>query len=205
MRLADIMSNYLFAIWIILSAALLLLFFYAAYVNVRRKKRPQVDLGDVVPFLLPVDVEALSQLIDPQIEAASKRAYSKQDFKMHRRKQARQTVEYLRRMGHNASLLQQVGYSRIHSSNRLVAEQAQDLIDAGVHVRLYTFVGLTVLFLWRLLGLYAVSFVSLPKVSDIRELMSSSLIPAYEALRAKAEGLTSLKDSDFREALVQSL
>ena len=199
------MSNYLFAIWIILSAALLLLFFYAAYINVRRKKRSQVDLSDVVPFLLPVDVEALSELIDPQTEAVSKRTYSKQDFKMLRRKQARQTMEYLRRMSHNASLLQQVGYSRIHSTNPLVAAQAQELIDAGVHVRLYTFVGLTVLFLWRLLGLYAVSFVSLPKVSDIRELMSSSLIPAYEALRAKAESLTSLKDSDFREALAQSL
>ncbi|HEV2986871.1 MAG TPA: hypothetical protein VG759_00405, partial [Candidatus Angelobacter sp.] len=117
----------------------------------------------------------------------------------------RQTVEYLRRMSHNAALLQQLGYSRIHNPNALIAAQGQQLIDAGVHVRLYTFVGLTVLFLWRLLGLYAVSFVSLPKVSDIRELMSSSLIPAYEALRAKAEGLTSLKDSDFREALVQSL
>ncbi len=199
------MSNYLFAIWIILSAALLLLFFYAAYVNVRRKKRPQVDLSDVVPFLLPVDVEALSELIDPQNESMLKRAYSKQDFQRLRRKQARQTVEYLRRMSHNASLLQQVGYSRIHSTNPLVASQAQELIDAGVHVRLYTFIGLTVLFLWRLLGLYAISFVSLPRVSDIRELMSASLIPAYESLRAKAEGLTSLKDSDFREALAHSL
>jgi hypothetical protein len=55
------------------------------------------------------------------------------------------------------------------------------------------------------LGLYAVSFVSLPRISDIRELMSSSLIPAYEALRTKAESLTILKDTDFREALVQSL
>ncbi|HEV2962389.1 MAG TPA: hypothetical protein VG649_11230 [Candidatus Angelobacter sp.] len=199
------MSNYLFAIWIILSAALLLLFFYAAYINVRRKKRPQVDLSDVVPFLLPVDIEALSELIDPQNEAASRHTTSKQDFQRLRRKRARQTVEYLRRMSHNAALLQRVGYSRIHSTNTLVAEQGQELIDAGVHVRLYTFVGLTVLFLWRLLGLYAVSFVSLPKVSDIHDLMSSSLIPAYQALRAKAEGLTSLKDSDFREALVHSL
>jgi hypothetical protein len=199
------MSNYLFAIWIILSAGLLLLFFYAAYVNVRRRRQSEIDLGDVVPFLLPVDVDALSQLIDPQLEIQSRRAHSKQDFQRLRRKQARQTVEYLRRMSQNAALLQRVGYSRIHSTNSLVAAQAQELIDAGVHVRLYTFVGLTVLFLWRLLGLYAVSFVSLPKISDIRELMSSSLIPAYEALRTKAESLTALRDSRFREALVQSL
>jgi hypothetical protein len=199
------MSNYLFAIWIILSVGLLLMFFYAAYVNVRRRKRPEVDLGDVVPFFLPVDIDALSQLIDPQVEACSRHTCSKQDFQRLRRKQARQTVEYLRRMSHNAALLQRVGYSRIHSTNSLVAAQAQELIDAGVHVRLYTFVGLTVLFLWRLLGLYAVSFVSLPKVSDIHALMSSSLIPAYEALRAKAESLTALRDSCFREALVQSL
>src|SRR5690348_5168305 len=113
------MSNYLFAIWIIFSVALLLLFFYAAYVNVRRKKRPQVDLSDIVPFLLPVDVAALSELIDPQMEAAARRFYSKEDFKRLRRKQARQTVEYLRRMSHNAALLQQLGYSRIHNANAL--------------------------------------------------------------------------------------
>ena len=200
------MSNYLFAIWIILSAALLLLFFYAAYVNVRRKKRPQVDLSDVVHRLLPVDVEALSELIDPQAEATLKQAYSKQDFQRLRRKQARQTVEYLRRMSQNAALLSvKLSFAGQIVSNPLLASQAQELIDAGVHVRLYTFIGLTVLFLWRLLGLYAISFVSLPRVSDIRELMSASLIPAYEALRAKAEGLTSLKDSDFREVLAHSL
>ncbi len=199
------MSNYLFAIWIILSVGLLLLFFYAAFVNVRRKRQREIDLSDVVPFLLPVDVDALSQLIDPRLEAESRRTNSKQDFQKLRRKAARQTVELLRRMSHNAALLQQVGYSRIHSTNSLVAAQAQELIDAGVHVRLYTFVGLAVLFLWLFLGLYAVSFVSLPRISDVRELMSSSLIPAYESLKAKAEELTSLRDTNFREALVQSL
>jgi|SRR5579859_3332237 len=199
------MSNYLFAIWIILSVGLLLLFFYAAFVNVRRKRQREIDLSDVVPFLLPVDVDALSQLIDPRLEAESRRTNSKQDFQKLRRKAARQTVELLRRMSHNAALLQQVGYSRIHSTNSLVAAQAQELIDAGVHVRLYTFVGLAVLFLWLFLGLYAVSFVSLPKISDVRELMSSSLIPAYESLKAKAEELTSLRDTNFRDALVQSL
>lgn len=199
------MSNYLFTIWIILAAGLLLLFFYAAFVNLRRRRQPQVDLGGVIPFLLPVDVEALSQLIDPQGEAYSTHIGSKQDFQKLRRKQARLTVEYLRRMNHNAALLQRVGYSQIHSANSLVASQAQELIDAGVHVRLYTFVGLAVLFLWRFLGLSAVSFLSLPKISDIRELMSSSLIPAYELLRNKAESLTTLKDTGFREALVRSL
>jgi len=162
-------------------------------------------MGGIIPFLLPVDVDALSQVIDPQYEAYSRYARSKQDFQKLQRKQARLVVEYLRRMSHNAALLQRVGYSQIHSANSLVATQAQELIDVGVHVRLYTFVGLTVLFLWRFLGLYAVSFVSLPKVSDVRELMSSSLIPAYELLRNKAESLTTLKDTGFREALVRSL
>jgi hypothetical protein len=199
------MSNYLLTIWIILSAGLLLLFFYAAFVNLRRRRQQEIDLGGVIPFLLPVDVDALSQVIDPQREAYSRYARSKQDFQKFQRKQARLAVEYLRRMSHNAALLQRVGYGQIHSANSLVAAQAQELIDAGVHVRLYTFVGLTVLFLWRFLGLYAVSFVSLPKISDVRELMSSSLIPAYELLRNKAESLTTLKDTGFREALIRSL
>ena len=204
MRLAT-MSNYLFAIWIILSAGLLLLFFYAAFVNLRRRRQPEVDLRDVIPFLLPVNIDALSQLVDPQQEAYNSHAYSKQEIQTIRRKQARIMVEYLRRMSHNAALLQRLGYSQIHSTNTLVATQAQELIDAGVHVRLYTFIGLTVLFLWRFLGLYAVSFVSLPRVSDVRDLLSRSLIPAYESLRTRAGSLTTLRDTDFREALAQGL
>ena len=48
-------------------------------------------------------------------------------------------------MSHNAALLQQVGYTQLRSGNQLIASLAQEMVDAGVHVRLYTFMALIVL------------------------------------------------------------
>jgi hypothetical protein len=119
-----------------------------------------------------------------------------------KQKRVRLAAEYLRRMSHNAALLQRVGYGQLRSPNRLVAEQAQELIDVGVHVRLYAFLGLAGFFCRRIWGLRS---LSLAKVSEVQKLMATSLIPAYQALRSKAEELTSLRNSGLHAALIQSL
>ncbi|HET7870968.1 MAG TPA: hypothetical protein VFL42_00540, partial [Terriglobales bacterium] len=131
------MSNTVFALWIGFSAALLFLFFCAAWVNVRRRQTRRVDLEQLIPDFLPVDVEAFSGLVglapasgDEQRERISRMANS------------------LRRMAHNAALLQQLGYGQINSSNQLISELAQQIVDAGVQVRLYALIGLVVLKFW---------------------------------------------------------
>lgn len=191
------MANYSFAVWIILSAGLLLLFVYAAVINFRRRHSSQVDLDEVVPFLLPVNLEALCDALDPKQDAYLRHRLSRHEFQRLQRKRARLAKEYLRRMSHNAALLQRVGYGQLNSSNPLVAAQAQELIDAGVHVRLYAFLGMAAFFVRHSL--------SLAKVAQVQKLMSSVLVPAYELLRTKAHDLTSLRDTSFRDALVQSL
>lgn len=196
------MANYSFAVWIVLSAGLLLLFLYAALINLRRRHLPEVDLDDIVPYLLPVNLAALADAIDPSQHAYLRHSQSRHEFHKSQRKRARLAAEYLRRMSHNAELLQRVGYGQIHSTNPMVAAQAQELIDAGVHVRLYAFLGLTSLFFRRIWGLRSVSMV---RISNLQKLMASSLIPAYQSLRSKAEELTTLRDATFRDALLQSL
>ena len=196
------MANYSFAVWIILSAGLLLLFLYAAWINLRRRHLPEIDLDEVVPFLLPVNLDVLSEAIDPSHDEYLRHRHSRQEFQKLQRKRARLAAEYLRRMSHNAALLQRVGYGQLHSRNPLVAAQAQELIDAGVHVRLYAFLGLAALFFRRI---SAFGSVSLTRVSEVHKLMSSGLIPAYQSLRSKAEELTTLRDTAFREALAQNL
>ena len=56
------MSNLLFALWMSLSAGMLLVFFYAAYLNWRNRRIHHVELGEIIPAFLPVDVEALARL-----------------------------------------------------------------------------------------------------------------------------------------------
>ena len=193
------MANYSFAVWMVLSAGLLLLFVYAAWTNLRRRHMPEVDLDEIVAFLQPVNVEAFAEAMDLSQDAYLRHSYSPTEFQKLQRKRMRVAAEYLRRMSHNAALLQRVGYGQLRSSNPLVAAQAQELIDAGVHVRLYAFLGLTALFFRRISGL------GLKKISDVQKMMSSSLIPAYQSLRSKAQELTTLRDSAFRDALARSL
>ena len=82
------------------------------------------------------------------------------------------TVECLRRMSHNAALLQQVGYAQLNSGNQLIASLAQEMVDAGVHVRLYTFMALIVL---QVRGyLQMVPLFSAVNTGDVRAIVASS-------------------------------
>lgn len=193
------MTNYSFAVWIILSVGLLLMFAYAAVTNIRRNRSSKIELDQVIPALLPVNLEAFSEAIDLAKEAELRQSASRKEFHRQQRQKARVAAEHLRRMSHNAALLQRVGYGMIHSGNPLLVAQAEALIDAGVHVRFYAFMGLASLFFKRIAG------ASMAKAAEAQENMSAKLIPAYETLRSKAQDMTSLRDTAFREALIQAL
>lgn len=193
----------MFAIWVGASAGLLLLFLYAAVLNARRRRTRNIELGELLPSFLPVDVEVLARLADPAQQRRLQETYGHEALLRAYREQIHLTIECLRRMTHNAALLQQLGYSHVHSANQLIASLAQEMIEAGVHVRIYSFIGLIVLHVRDWLSW--IPFVAASKSVQIQQLLSSSLIPAYAELRDKAGNLTCLKFSSFHEALTQSL
>lgn len=197
------MSNSTFVIWIGLSAGLLLLFLYAAFLNVKRRHSRKVELGELLPSFLPVDVEVLQQLVSPAEQRHLQETYGQQELLRIYREQLRLTIECLRRMTHNAALLQQLGYNQLQSGNQLIASLAQEMIDAGVHVRLYTFMALIVLHLRSVLSW--VPMIAASRSAQVQQILSASLIPAYAELKDKAANLTCLKFASFHEALTQSL
>src|SRR5262245_32962570 len=195
------MSTILFALWMALSAGLLLLFFYAAYVNLRNRRIQHVELGELIPSFLPVNVESLTELANAE---RRRQEGSSAELEQLQRRRIQLTIDTLRRMAHNAALLQKLGYCQLHSPNQLISSLAQEMIDAGVHVRLYTFVGLIALQVRLRLPL-SVPLASARKLCDVQDLLASSLIPAYEQLKDKAANLTCLKFSSLHEELAQSL
>jgi uncharacterized protein (DUF3820 family) len=197
------MSNTMFAIWIGLSAGILLLFLYAAFLNLRRRQLPGAELGDLMNSFLPVDVEVLSNVINPAQQRHLQETYGRDELLRIYQEQVGLTMECLRRMSHNAALLQQVGYAQMHSGNQLIASLAQEMVDAGVHVRLYTFMALIVLQVRT--SLQWLPLFSAANIGDVRSLVSSSLLPAYALLKDKADHLTCLKFSSLHESLAQSL
>lgn len=193
------MSNVLFVLWMCFSAGLLLLFFYAAYLNMRNRNVRNVDLGEMIPSFLPVDVEPLASLIEGETE---RHGQTESEDEMRR---VQLTMDCLRRMAHNAALLQRVGYCQLNSPNQLICDLAQEMIDAGVHVRLYSFVGLAALQAWSRFRFVIGPLTRMPKGADLQELLSGGLVPAYELLKNKAGNLTCLKFSSLSEELAQSL
>jgi hypothetical protein len=197
------MSNTMFAIWIGLSAGILLLFLYAAFLNLRRRQSPGAELSDLMNSFLPVNVDVLSEVISPAQQRHLQETYGHDELIRIYREQVALTVECLRRMSHNAALLQQVGYAQLHSGNQLIASLAQEMVDAGVHVRLYTFMALIVLKVRT--ALQCLPLFSAATCGDVQNLVASSLLPAYALMKDKAGNLTCLKFSNLHESLVQSL
>ena len=197
------MSNTMFAIWIGLSAGILLLFLYAAFLNLRRRQAPSVELGDLMNSFLPVDVAVLSNVISPVQQRYLQETFGRDELLRLYREQVGLTMECLRRMSHNAALLQQVGYAQVNSGNQLIASLAQEMVDAGVHVRLYTFMALIVLQVRP--TLQWLPLFSAANTGDVRSIVASSLLPAYSLLKDKADHLTCLKFSSLHESLAQSL
>jgi hypothetical protein len=197
------MSNTMFAIWIGLSAGILLLFLYAAFLNLRRRQSPGAELGDLMNSFLPVNVDVLAEVISPEQQRHLQETYGHDELMRIYREQVGLTMECLRRMSHNAALLQQVGYAQLRSGNQLIESLAQEMVDAGVHVRLYTFMALIVLQVRT--ALQRLPLFSAATCGDVHNLVSVSLLPAYDLLKDKAGNLTCLKFSNLHESLVQSL
>jgi hypothetical protein len=165
---------------------------YAFWVNHQRRYLAEmISLDEVIPLLVPVDIEILSRVLD--VSQAS-HVRDSQEFHKLQQRQVCLAVDNLRRMKHNAVLLQRVGYSQLHSSNPLVAEQAQELIDFAVHVRLYTSMGVVALFFHRIFKLY-----------PAHRLMFSGLIRRYETLKSSAKNFPVLNNTTLREVLAQNL
>ena len=197
------MSNTMFALWIGLSAGILLLFLYAAFLNLRRRQSPGAELGDLLSSFLPVNVEVLSEVMNPAQQRYLQETFGRDELLKIYREQVNLTMECLRRMSHNAALLQQVGYAQVNSGNQLIASLAQEMVDAGVHVRLYTFMALIVLQVRN--SLQVLPLFSAPNCGDVRNIVASSLLPAYSLLKDKADHLTCLKFSSLHESLATSL
>jgi hypothetical protein len=192
------MSNTVFALWIGFSAGLLLLFLYLAFLNLRNQKPRNVELGEMIPSFLPVNVTAFSELIEAQRNADALAGGNN-------REQVREMITVLERMTHNAALLQRLGYSQLNTGNPLICDLAQQMIDAGVHVRLYSFLGLAALRLWRVFGLRPILLFPAAKIAELQKMMSESLVPSYEMLKNKAGNLICVKFSGYHDALIQSL
>jgi hypothetical protein len=198
-------SILIIALWVVMPLVALFIFIYATTDNLRKRQFLGLGIEDVVPFLVPVNLQALENLTDPCQEDYLSHRRTKAEFRAIQRRRVCESIEYLRRMNHNARVLRRLGVSQLLSGNPMLEGLGQELISAGVNVRLYTFLALVMLYSWQIVGLRPWPFIAVPRLTELRSLLNSDLIPAYTLLKENATRFTLLKASGFHDAVTQSL
>jgi len=176
------MSGLLFYVWIGTAAALVLLLPYSAWQQAQRRRAGEVPAEGLLTALHPVDLESFSRAMRAM----------RGDRRVDRRRFAA-AIGALRQMARNAAALQAAGYAHLRSANPLIQSFAQEMIDAGVSVRMYSLYLLAVLHIFRVLRSARMPYHILARMSGMDEVVSSSLRPAYELLRTSAGNLGAFK------------
>jgi hypothetical protein len=89
--------------------------------------------------ILPVDIEAFRNLIDPTEEEFLRINLPRAEFKRIQRERLRAALDYVSAAAHNASVLIRTGEAARLSPDASIAEAGTKLVDSGIRLRLYSF------------------------------------------------------------------
>lgn len=121
-----------------ISAAVLLLL----WVAVRGRSAQVRDLRSAQEAIVPVDLEAFRNLIDPQQDRFLREHLGTRDFRRVQRLRYLAVAEYLRQVARNAGVILRVGESARASHEASVVSLGSDLVSAAIAVRLYCLLAL---------------------------------------------------------------
>jgi hypothetical protein len=106
------------------------------YWNFRRERILVRNLEDLAGQTQPVDFAAFSNLLDTSQGQFLKQRLSSSDYRRIRRARLLATLEYVKRLAHNAQVLMRLGEAARSSSDPQVATAAQALVNNALRMRL---------------------------------------------------------------------
>ncbi len=174
-------------------------------------KFPARTIDDVKPYLRPIELQELEEILDPANEANFKLRLSPAEFRQLQRKRIHLMREYLLRMSHNALVLIEWGNMEwtgpgqradLDKDRRMLA---QEMVQAATEFRLYSLLALVKLKLWILFRLDAWPMIPSPKLSGLRQLVGIDAVRAYQRLRESVSYLSEIHGSQYQEDLVARL
>jgi hypothetical protein len=174
-------------------------------------KFPARTIDDVKPYLRPIELQELEEILDPANEANYQFKLSPTEFRHLQRKRIHLMREYLLRMSHNALVLIEWGNLEwMGPGQRADLDQgrrmlAQEMVQAATEFRLYSLLALIKLKLWILFRLDAWPIIPSPKVSGLRRLAGIDAVRAYLRLREAVSYLCEIHGSQYQEELVARL
>ncbi len=106
------------------------------YWNFRRERILVRNLEDLAGQTQPVDFAAFSNLLDASQDRFLKERLPLAEYRRLRRERLRATLEYVKRLAHNAQVLMRLGEAARSSPDPQVAQAAQALVNNGLRMRL---------------------------------------------------------------------
>lgn len=166
---------------------------------------PERTAADVVDFLLPVDMEKVESLLDPEAEGILRRQLSADDFRQLQRKRMHLYLSLVKRMAHNASVLIDWANREAEGNDERMIQLAQDLQQGAVEVRLYSLLTLVKLRFWLLIRVDSWKILPIPSLYDIRESGGIRGSESYDRLKTTAGFLFLEMQQPNFEQLFQNL
>jgi hypothetical protein len=146
---------------------------------------PERTANDVVDFLLPVDMDKVEGLLDPEA--------------------IHLYLSFVKRMAHNASVLIDWANREAEGDDERMIQLAQELQQGAVEVRLYSLMTILKLRLWLLLRVDSWKLMPVPSLYDVRELGGIRGTESYDRLKTTAGFLfLEMRQPNF-EQLFQNL
>ena len=139
---------------------------------VRQRRTLLTNSNGIAGQLLPVDIEAFRNLIDPSEEQFLRAQLTRSQFRSIQRARLLATVDYVRRASHNAATLMRLGEAARHNLDPRIADAGQRLVDDAVRLRMFALLSITRLYLG----------VALPGV----HISAGSVVESYQQLSGLA-------------------
>jgi len=174
--------------------------------------RPRYRLEEVIQCVRKLEITDLSLLFDPAEEWALRTLSSERDFRGAQRERLHLALEYLRRIGHNAEIIQ-TWAGTLYENIRLKPREdftVQDLLvwevlEVATEVRMCHLVAVIKISLWVLLRAHLWPGPLMPRLSRLRMVGEVDLVKKYRVLVQGSTSLSRTYGRDYYEQLFAAL
>ncbi len=171
--------------------------------------RTKYSLTDVILFVRKLEVAELAKLLDPSEEWVLRNLYSEKEFRMLQRERMHLAIEYLRRVAHNAEVIQAWAtalYEEVkYKPNSELSEQdflVCELVELSTELRVCNAAALVKATFWLLFLSHLWPLKFIPRVANLRRAGQVDVLRKYRMLIEISTSLSRTYGQKYYEELV---
>lgn len=167
------------------------------------------SLPEVILFVRKLDVAELAKLLDPNEEWALRNLYSKKEFRRIQRERMRLAIEYLRRVGHNAEVIQ-TWATALHEKIKHKTDFNQqdiliyELVEQSTELRICNAVALAKVSFWLIFLSHLWPLRYVPRIPNLRRTGEVDVVGKYKTLIEISTSLSRTYGQRYYEDLVSA-